>query len=81
MSAEPNPVMPKEILLYESLGFRLLFYPSKTKGPTGPSALGWTKRSDSSAAYTLGDNVGVHINDHQEASLTGSQPKTRVDSG
>lgn len=59
MNAEPSAVMPAEILLYESLGFRLIFYPTKTKGPTGPSALGWTKRSDASSNYTLGDNVGV----------------------
>jgi hypothetical protein len=58
---EPDSVTgpPPELALYTQLGFRLIFYTTKTKGPTGPAATGWTKRSDSSENYTPGDNIGV----------------------
>lgn len=51
--------IPTELALYAKLGFRLVFYAAKTKGPTGPAAVGWTSRSDSSDSYHEGDNVGV----------------------
>lgn len=44
---------------YLARGFRLVFYPTRTKGPTGTAAVGWTARSDSGDDYTEGDNVGT----------------------
>lgn len=50
---------PAWLTRYVDRGFRLVFYPTKTKGPTGTAAVGWTERSDSADTYTDGDNVGT----------------------
>lgn len=53
------PASPAWLAKYLGRGFRLVFYPTKTKGPTGTAAVGWTKRADSADDYTPGDNVGT----------------------
>lgn len=44
---------------YFDRGFRLIFYQSKQKGPTGQEAIKWTERSDKIEDYKEGMNVGV----------------------
>lgn len=43
---------------YGERGFRLLFYRTRTKGPAGVDAKGWTERSDKPEEFKEGDNVG-----------------------
>lgn len=59
MSRALAAVCPPWLTRYLSSGFRLVFYPTRTKGPTGTAAVGWTSRSDVAEDYHDGDNVGV----------------------
>src|SRR6266702_1492716 len=47
----PSPEIPQWLTDYLNRGFRLVFYPQKQKGPSGPDAEGWTKRSDGPQQY------------------------------
>lgn len=40
-------------------GFRLIFYPTKQKGPSGEDAKGWTDRADSPDTWTPDLNIGA----------------------
>lgn len=40
-------------------GFRLVFYNTREKGPSGPAAKNWTERADQADDYKNGQNVGV----------------------
>lgn len=44
---------------YKERGFRLVFYPTKQKGPSGQEAVGWTDRNDEPEDYKEGQNIGV----------------------
>lgn len=54
--------MSREILeRYVQRGFRLVFYPTKQKGPSGTDAVGWTDKQYRLQDYNEGDNVGVML--------------------
>lgn len=44
---------------YVERGFRLVFYPTKQKGPTGPDAAGWNERTYHAVDWRPGLNIGV----------------------
>lgn len=50
-----------QIADYYARGFRLIFYPTKQKGPSGAEAKGWTERHDPLDAYRP-DRHGVYPN-------------------
>lgn len=52
---------PDWLQQYVDLGFRLVFYPTKTKGPQGADAKGWTTRTYDPDEYVDGQNVGVML--------------------
>lgn len=52
---------PDWLKKYYERGFRLIFYPSKQKGPSGQEALKWTERSDTIEDYKPGSNVGTFL--------------------
>ena len=51
--------LPLWLQRYVERGFRLLFYPSRQKGPTGAEGVGWLDRPITAGDYQLGQNVGV----------------------
>jgi hypothetical protein len=51
--------IPSWLRKYRERGFRLIFYPNKTKGPIGKDADGWTTKEYPDEAYEEGMNVGV----------------------
>lgn len=54
------PSAPRDAMaLFLSLGCRAVLYHSRTKGPKGLDAKGWTERSNTLAEYREGDNVGL----------------------
>jgi len=53
--------LPDWLQKYVDRGFRLLFYPSKSKGPQGAAAKAWEKRVYLPDEYKNGDNVGVML--------------------
>lgn len=55
------PNTPDWLKKYYERNFRLIFYPTKQKGPSGQEALGWTERSDQAKDYREGQNVGVFL--------------------
>jgi predicted P-loop ATPase len=60
--SQPKPVdPPKWLQEYLDRGFQLVFYDTKTKGPTGKDAVGWVKKTYTAADYKPGDNVGVKL--------------------
>lgn len=50
---------PEWLKKYYERGFRLIFYQSKQKGPSGQEAVRWTERSDQLKDYQEGQNVGI----------------------
>lgn len=50
---------PDWLAKYVERGFRLVFFPTRTKGPIGKDAVGWTTRIYTPEDYHEGDNVGV----------------------
>lgn len=50
---------PDWLQRYVERGFRLVFYPTKRKGPIGAEAAGWNTRTYTLDDYHDGDNVGV----------------------
>jgi hypothetical protein len=60
----PTPPLPPTppppwLLKYLSRGFRLVFYPSRQKGPAGPEGIGWLTREYTAENYPPGANVGI----------------------
>lgn len=50
---------PSWLKKYYERGFRVIFYQSKQKGPSGQEAVGWPDRSDKLEDWKPGSNVGV----------------------
>lgn len=50
---------PAWLQRYAARGFRLVFYDTRQKGPTGSDAIGWTDRTYPIDAYQPGQNVGI----------------------
>lgn len=59
MSVIDFPVPPPWLIRYYARGFRLIFYPTKQKGPSGLEAAGWQTRSDLITDWREGRNVGI----------------------
>lgn len=55
----PSDKTPEWLKKYYERGFRLVFYNTKQKGPSGPDATNWTARDDKADSWKLGSNVGV----------------------
>ena len=53
------PVPPEWLKRYYERGFRLIFYPTQQKGPSGQEAVGWQSRSDEIGDWREGRNVGI----------------------
>jgi hypothetical protein len=52
---------PDWLQKYVDRGFKLVFYPTKTKGPQGADAKGWQSRDYPPDSYIEGQNVGVML--------------------
>jgi Virulence-associated protein E len=61
MSVIEFPTIPDWLAKYYDRGFRLIFYDSGQKGPSGPKAVDWTSRSDQPRDYREGMNVGIFL--------------------
>ena len=57
--AGPILPLPPWLQQYVERGFRLIFYPTRQKGPTGPEGVGWLDRPITAGDYVPGQNVGV----------------------
>jgi len=53
------PASPAWLKKYYERGFRLIFYETKQKGPSGQAALKWTERSDKIEDWGSNQNIGV----------------------
>lgn len=53
------PTTPPWLARYYEQGFRLIFYPSGQKGPSGKDAVNWPSRDDKAEDYKAGMNVGT----------------------
>lgn len=55
------PTPPDWLKKYYERGFRLIFYPTRQKGPSGAEAIGWNTKSDLLEDYKTDENVGVFL--------------------